>query len=151
MYQPGFAVYIALGAYILSNHYHYISALQVLEGMVGLPEFPKQPEINSKGIFGNTPLKVAAVWGDAEAIELLLAAGAHIDEKNEHGHTALHHAAAQGNIKAVEVLVANGANATIQNDDGKTAFECATRKDIIEYLQVQHLTHHSSGTPNGAP
>jgi uncharacterized protein len=119
---------------MLSNGYRWTTVGEVLDAMAGLPEFPDRPAINGKGAFGNTPLKVAAVWGDPTAIELLLAAGAHIDATNEGGYTALHHAASQGHLPAVRVLVAHGASITVRNDDGRTAVQCATQKEIIEYL-----------------
>ncbi len=80
------------------------SVESILDAMADLPEYLglDRPDVNTKGGFGNTPLKIAAVWGDIDAIELLVAAGARINERNEDGMTALHHAAAQNHPQAVK-------------------------------------------------
>jgi ankyrin repeat protein len=52
---------------------------------------------NTKGNFATYPLHVAAVWGDCEAIRILVEAGALIDQTGEHGFTPLMEAVAQGN------------------------------------------------------
>jgi ankyrin repeat protein len=121
------------------------SAEEVLELMADFPEFGRldastifigvnAPAINEKGIFGNTPLKIAAVWGDPRAIELLVAAGARINDRNEDGYTALHHAASQGHLDAVKKLLALGADPLATDDEGQTAVQRATDGEIIEYL-----------------
>ncbi|MCB1882265.1 MAG: ankyrin repeat domain-containing protein, partial [Gammaproteobacteria bacterium] len=64
------------------------SVEELLRAMTGVVEFDTEepPSVNSKGIFGNSPLKVASVWGDEEAVRLLVSSGARIDEKNENGY-----------------------------------------------------------------
>ena len=111
----------------------------ILDAMADLPEYLglNRPDVNTKGRFGNTPLKIAAVWGDVDAIELLVAAGARINERNEDGMTALHHAAAQNHPQAVKKLIALGASVDTRDDDGKTPLELARilgNDDVIESL-----------------
>jgi|CXWL01.1.fsa_nt_gi ankyrin repeat protein len=106
----------------------------VLNLMATLPEFLVRPGVASRSREGNTPLKVAAVWGDVRALQLLLDAGAGIDDRNEHGFTALHHAAAQGYAAAVRLLLERGADAAIRNDDGLTAGQCATDPAVASLL-----------------
>lgn len=74
-------------------------------------------DVNAIGHFGNRPMHVAATWGDCEAIDILVAAGARLDDKGEHGFTPLMEAAAQGHLAACERLVEHGAAST-RNDQG---------------------------------
>jgi ankyrin repeat protein len=111
----------------------------ILDAMADLPEYLglDRLDVNTKGGFGNTPLKIAAVWGDVDAIELLVAAGARIDERNEDGMTALHHAAAQNHPQAVKKLIALGASVDARDDDGRTPLDWAKslgNHDVIEWL-----------------
>jgi uncharacterized protein len=68
--------------------------------------------------FGETPLHVVAVWGDANAARVLLDEGAVIDLPGEHGCTALHEAALHGHIEVVKLLLARGADRKLQGDFG---------------------------------
>jgi len=44
---------------------------------------------NTPGLFGTTPLHIAATWGDCEAIRMLVEAGAALDAQGEFGFTPL--------------------------------------------------------------
>jgi ankyrin repeat protein len=102
-------------------------------------------DVNQRGIFGNTPLKVVAVWGDADAVRLLLDAGANINDRLEDGYTPLHHAASQGHLDVVRLLCERGAAADIEDDDGQTPLGIAKllgQKAIAEYLQLRCGTGH---------
>ena len=79
---------------------------------------------NTRGLFGTRPLHVVAVWGDCNAIEVLVRAGALIDERGEHGFTPLMEATAQGHREACELLISLGA-APVRNDDGDLPSEYA--------------------------
>lgn len=95
--------------------------------------------VNQRGIFGNTLLKVAVVWGDIEAVGVLLDADADIDAKNEDGYTALHWAASLGHQEIAELLIARGASRHIANDDGATPLEFAI--DNGDQAMVRLLQH----------
>lgn len=94
--------------------------------------------VNQRGIFGNTPLKVAIVWGDKDAVKILLKAGADVNAKLEDGYTPLHHAVAQGDLDMVRILVVNGARINEQNTDGDTPMDIALlqrNNEITELLR----------------
>ena len=79
---------------------------------------------NTRGLFNNYPLHVAAVWGDCDAIAVLVQAGARLDELGEHEFTPLMEATAQGHFDACKLLVALGAK-PVRNDDGQLPSEYA--------------------------
>jgi ankyrin repeat protein len=81
--------------------------------------------VNDRGSLGNTPLHIAAVRGDAPAINCLLDHGAAIDAIGEFGETALHVAVQMRHPEAVETLLARGASRDIENALGKTPLELA--------------------------
>ena len=92
-----------------------------------LPEFLEVElvDVNQRGNFGNCPLHVAAVRGDVEEIEALVAGGANVNAAGELGNTPLHEAAIQGNIKAVEALLPHGAEPEATNEAGDTPLSLA--------------------------
>ena len=71
---------------------------------------------NTRGNCSTYPLHVAAVSGDCEAIQVLIAAGARIDQQGEHGYTPLMEAVAQGKTEVAELLISLGAKATPSED-----------------------------------
>ncbi len=98
-------------------------------------------DANTLGLFNNRPLHVAAVWGDCEAIEILVQAGASIDQQGEHGFTPLMEAAAQANLAACQLLVALGAR-PIPNDEGQSPSEYAAASDqreLSDWLRAKGL------------
>jgi ankyrin repeat protein len=100
---------------------------QLLDKIGELPSFEtiRPLTTNSRNCVGETPLHVAAVWGDVDAIELLMGAGADVNARGEFGHTPLHEASAQNKLEAVRVLMAWGADLVIKNDWGQTPREAA--------------------------
>ena len=79
---------------------------------------------NQRGLFDTYPLHVAAVWGDCEAIRILVEAGARINQRGEHGFTPLMEAVAQGHRDAALLLIDLGATAE-RNDGGDLPSEYA--------------------------
>lgn len=100
----------------------YQSAQEVLEAVAAATYFSSEvgrPDVNTINIFGDRPLQVVITWGDLEAVELLLDAGAPLNAKNEDGNTALHHALEMGHFEIARRLIGAGADQTIRNDEGK--------------------------------
>lgn len=94
-------------------------------------------DVNQVGIFGNTPLKVAVVWGDVEAVCSLLDAGADPNIRCEDGYTALHHAAAGNHVQIGRLLINKGARTDVQNVDGQTPYDLARllgRREMQDFL-----------------
>ena len=105
----------------------YGGAPDVLARIQEVVEFADAPllNVNQRGMFGNTPLKVACVWGDIDAASFLLDAGADVNAKNEDGYTALHWAASLGNQRLASLLIERGAGRESTNDEGLTPRELA--------------------------
>lgn len=80
--------------------------------------------VNYSNGYGDTPLHIVCNWGDCEAIEILVAAGADINAVGETGFTPLHCAAEQNKPKAISKLLALGAKST-KDSNGQTPLELA--------------------------
>ena len=85
---------------------------------------------------GATPLHYASWYGHIETVEVLLAAGAHIDARSGDGFTPLHLAAAFGHTFVVSTLLARGADALTPDRDGNTAIELAQRGKFQGTVQI---------------
>ena len=68
----------------------------------------------------DTPLHKAARQGDAEAIVVLIDAGANPNAKDDSGDTPLHRAAKGGHAKAIAALLAAGADPNAKDIGGFT-------------------------------
>ena len=68
---------------------------------------------------GNTPLNVAAMYGQENAVVALIKQGADIKLQNNDGNTALHLAAGFGHRAIVELLLKNEADIYLQNKKGE--------------------------------
>jgi len=105
----------------------YRNVQEVLDDAASAVDFLGREEpllLTSVGIFGNQPLKIVVTWGDADAVALLLDAGAPIDVQHEDGDTALHHALQMGHFEVARLLINRGADQTIRNNEGKLARDC---------------------------
>ncbi len=88
------------------------SSIDVLERDIGKCRF-----LNKKFTWAQlTPLHLAAMQENGEAMDGLLKAGAKIDPKDHRGFTPLHHLALKGNAMAASLLIERGADPTIRND-----------------------------------
>jgi uncharacterized protein len=77
---------------------------------------------------GDTPLHVAAIWGDKYAVELLLDAGAAIDALGDMSATPLYNAVSQGHMEVAELLLSRGANPDIMSELGYSSRTLARSK-----------------------
>ena len=83
-------------------------------------------DVNAKdALTGTTALHLAAIEGQAGAIQLLLDRGANIDDPDKDGKTALHHAAKEARGLVVYTLLSKGASCDLCDKSGKTALDYA--------------------------
>src|SRR5258705_3051744 len=68
---------------------------------------------------GDTLLHIAANSGDLRTVELLLKAGADVNQTGDMGNTALHYARMNHLDDVARVLLAHGALANVENDFGQ--------------------------------
>ena len=85
-------------------------------------------DVTSLASDGDTPLHIAAVWGDKYAIELLLDAGAVIDALGDMNATPLYNAVGQGHMEVAELLLSRGANPDIMSELGYSPRRLAKSK-----------------------
>jgi ankyrin repeat protein len=97
--------------------------------------------IEQKSIFGNTPLIVAAAWGNADAVRLLLDAGANINATGEDHDTALHRAVAVEALDVVQILIDRGASVEMADADGYTPRDFA---EDARDLRIRELLHRTT-------
>lgn len=114
----------------------------VLNDMRVTVDFSNVPikSIEQKGIFGNTPLIVAAGWGNADAVRLLLDAGANINAMGEDHDTALHRAVAVEALDVVQILIDRGASIEMADADGYTPQDFA---EDARDLRIRELLHRT--------
>ena len=112
--------------------------------MPELPEFTgiTSVGVNTLGIWQSTPLHVAAVRGDAAAINALLDAGADIQSRGEHGYSPMHEAVEQGHVEALILLLDRGASVCVMNDDGLTPIQLA---QFLKENKIENLLQRHSG------
>ena len=91
-----------------------------------------------------TPLHYAAEYSSVECINVLLAAGARINELDEQGQTALHVSCSYlcyGGIIAEKLILA-GIDINVIDKTGKTALDIAVRRkssDVIEVIKAKQV------------
>ncbi len=120
--------------------YGSLTAAEVLERYREdtLPEFLGRPlnDVNERGIFGNTPLHVAAVRGDLAELTALLDGGADINAVGELGYTPLHYAVSQEMLEAAELLLSRGAMKTIGDEHGRTPLDLASLRERDAFVRL---------------
>ena len=78
----------------------------------------------------------AALDGDVEAIETLLAAGRDPNARGDHGYDPLHFAARGGHLGVIAALLAAGADLHAESDDGGTPLHMAAKGGSVEALEA---------------
>lgn len=100
---------------------------------------------NLKGTGGATPLMYAVLYGDADAVRLLLDAKADPNARNEAGATALMWAV--DDLEKTRLLLKAGADVDARSDDGRTPLLSATGRpgcgDVVKLL-LDHVAEPSA-------
>lgn len=112
----------------------------ILQEYSELPEYSEMdaPSVDTKSLFGDYPINIAASRGLIDEVSTLFNSGANINAIGEHGYTPLHNAVEQGHINVVRFLVSLGANPDNQNADGSTPIQLAQlldESDIFNFLK----------------
>ena len=93
--------------------------------------------IHQKDPKGFTPL-IFATYMDSKAIaEVLIHAGADLNQRGSSGYTALMGVCFKGNVPLAKLLLEKGADASLKNDEGLTAVDFARKygqHEIVELL-----------------
>lgn len=87
---------------------------------------------------GCSALHYAAIQGDAEKVELLLAKGAQVDIQDEYGNTPLHAAVILKRTDVITSLLQKGANVNIQDEYGNTASHFAAEAGYQKAIDLLH-------------
>ena len=83
-------------------------------------------DVNAGGVFGKTPLHLAALKDHKEIAELLITNGADLNAEDEmNGMIPLHNAAGRGYNEIVKLLIAKGADVNAKFDNGDTPLDMA--------------------------
>lgn len=95
--------------------------------------------------FGNTDLHLAAIWGFADLVRVLINHSANVNAMNEYDRTPLYYATSLGHRKAAEALIASGADksAIVETNYGKALQLTEPLKEGEAYLWYL--------APNGSP
>lgn len=71
-------------------------------------------------VTGTTSLHVAAMFKQVESIDVLLQAGARVNERGLHGRTPLYWAVTEGSVAALRKLLSAGADPDLPDNEGDT-------------------------------
>jgi hypothetical protein len=98
-------------------------------------------EIESKDIYGNTPLNNAALIGRIKICKLLLDHGAKIESKGNLDATPLFCACQEGHLSVVSLLIARGADIEASDIDGWRPLHIAALKGHLEIVKALIARH----------
>ena len=96
-------------------------------------------DVNSKDLYGQTPLSWAAEEGHKATVQLLTEKGAEVDVKDDEGRTPLSWAAGDWQEAVVQFLIKQGAKADLKDNNGQTPLAWAARyeKDAVDRALIE--------------
>lgn len=98
---------------------------------------------------GVTPIHLAALHGQCEALTILLDTGAPVNDRNADGWTPLELACKWGHLEFVKLLVSRGADPNLADTDGLYSLSYAARfgrPDATRYLLDLETEVEEQGT-----
>jgi ankyrin repeat protein len=97
--------------------------------------------LGKNGYYTNTPLHLAAERGYVAVAEVLIKAGANVNEKttDKYGYTPLHSAVRNGETAVAELLIKSGANLNAKNNNEDTPLHIAAwrRETAVAELLIK--------------
>jgi ankyrin repeat protein len=84
----------------------------------------KIESIHQRNHLDDTVLHTVCSWGDANAVRLLIAAGADVNAKGDQGATPLFNAVIGMNAEVVKLLLVAGCDETVKNSYGRLCKKC---------------------------
>ena len=97
----------------------------------------KGADVNARDQHGDTPLMVAAFYGNIPIMEMLLDNRSDVNARNEENRkTALHYAAGKYSLKATALLIDKGADVNVQNQHGKTPLMTAIFSETLQIVEL---------------
>ncbi|MFZ5628043.1 MAG: ankyrin repeat domain-containing protein [Spirochaetota bacterium] len=85
--------------------------------------------------FGNTPLLVAAAYGNAEILQTLMDLKANVHAADADGYTALFYAAQENHVRIIDLLLAAGAEVNAQSRFGFSPLHIAAARGQRQAVQ----------------
>merc|ERR1712137_1175657 len=115
--------------------------------------------VNSGNSMGQTALHVAALWGNVQSVEVLIAAGANLDIKNRMGSSTPLHATAMGmgpvakRLQAAKKLIEAGADRRQVDDAGMMPYQLVKSdgKDQEAHMELCKLLNPETELQQDAP
>ncbi|HDQ25959.1 MAG TPA: hypothetical protein ENN43_04355 [bacterium] len=95
----------------------------------------RKPDVSAIDDKEDTPLIIAAYKGHRDIVELLLKAGAGVDETDKYGNTVLIEATRMGHADIVRELIHQGADIDAKDRDGYNAFMYAAAYGHIDVVR----------------
>jgi ankyrin repeat protein len=84
----------------------------------------------------DTPIHIAAVWGDVRAIDMLISAGANVNTKGDLSCTALYNAVSFGHYRCAKMLIEAGATLDDINELGTSAQDKALKSENEQLVKL---------------
>jgi len=118
------------------------SSARIMKALLKAGGNPTRPSTKSK----MSPLQIAALYGKAETVRVLLDAGANLKEVSRDGDTLLHLATIRGNAPVVKLLIGEHLDVNAKNKrDGATPLHDAAGANSLECVE---LLLHAGASPN---
>ncbi|WP_428239513.1 ankyrin repeat domain-containing protein [Gynuella sp.] len=113
----------------------------LLDQVESVPDFVgvKLCDINDTNALGDNALHCVCVWGDIEAVKLLVENGINIDQEGEGGFTPLKVAEEFGHKEILEFLTEKGAKTDALNAEFKFDAEANSKHMNILHDGIEHL------------
>jgi ankyrin repeat protein len=89
---------------------------------------PKPLTVHARSSDGDTPLHIAALWGDRHAARILMDAAADIDAKGDMSCTPLYFAVIGGHVQVAELLLQRGADPDAESELSSSPRSLAAHK-----------------------